>query len=333
MNSTTAGKAKTRGNVENSTKGGGEYELDIVVPIHNEELNLKTLIKELELIRSEIGIRIRILLIDDGSNDQSWPIIQSLLTNQKAFKVVGVKLKRNYGQMHAFDCGLELTSANFVVTMDGDLQHPPEFVKNLWDNRSSNQCVAARQIRRKDKIIKRILSTAFYPIISRLSKVNYETNVSDFRLIPRNLLVQILENNDSPRIMRFLIPKLGLNQIYLDYEPADRLFGYSKYSLRKMYDFATYSLVATTNSLLRLSLKAAFAYALFSMAVFIYGLTIMISGNGIPGYLSILFTLTISFSGLFLIVGIFGLYLEKLLDSASRIRVDVRSKIDQIVGD
>jgi dolichol-phosphate mannosyltransferase len=133
--------------------------------------------------------------------------------------------------------------------------------------------------------------------------------------------------------MRFLIPKLGMNQIYLDYEPADRLFGSSKYSFRKMYNFATYSMVTTTNNLLRLSLKASFAYALFSMAVFIYGLTILISGNGIPGYLSLLFTLTISFSGLFLVLGIFGLYLEKLLDSASRIRIDIRSKIEQIVGD
>jgi len=69
------------------------------------------------------------------------------------------------------------------------------------------------------------------------------------------------------------------------------------------------------------------------MAVFVYGLSIMLSGHGIPGYLSILFTLTISFTGLFLILGIFGLYLEKLLDLSSRLRIDSNSKIDQIIGE
>lgn len=314
-------------------KRHGDYDLDIVIPIYNEEMNLPILVRELEAVSSQIAIQVRIILIDDGSNDDSWITIQSLIKKRKTFKVIGVKLKHNYGQMHAFDCGINLTSADFVVTMDADLQHPPGFIKELWENRSLKHCAAARQIKRRDKFLKRILSTLFYPFISILTKVEMSTNVSDFRIIPRGLLLQILEVNDSPRIMRFLIPKLGINQIYLDYQPAERLFGSSKYSLRKMYKFATYSLITTTNNLLRVSLKASLMYAFFTMAVFVYGLSIMLSRNGIPGYLSILFTLTVSFTGLFLILGIFGLYLEKLLDMASKFRVDSSSKIEQIIGE
>jgi len=310
-----------------------DYDLDIIIPIHNEELNLPILVTELVAVSLQLAIQARIILIDDGSNDDSWTTIQSLIKKEETFKIIGVKLKRNYGQMHAFDCGLNLTTADFVVTMDGDLQHPPGFVKKLWENRSLKHCVAARQIKRRDKFLKRILSTLFYSVISIITKMHMATNVSDFRITPRGLLLQILEVNDSPRIMRFLIPKLGISQIYLDYQPAKRLFGESKYSLRKMYKFATYSLITTTNNLLRLSLKASLVYAFFTMAVFVYGLSIMLSGNGIPGYLSILFTLTISFTGLFLILGIFGLYLEKLLDLASRLRIDSNSKIEQVIGE
>jgi polyisoprenyl-phosphate glycosyltransferase len=314
-------------------KSPGNYDLDIVIPIYNEEMNLPILIKELETVCSQLAIQVRIILIDDGSNDNSWMTIESLIKKRKTLNVVGVRLKRNYGQMHAFDCGINLTSADFVVTMDADLQHPPGFIKELWENRSSQHCVAARQLKRKDRFLKKILSTLFYPLISILTKVDIATNVSDFRIIPRGLLLQILEVNDSPRILRFLIPKLGINQIYLDYQPAERLHGSSKYNLRKMYKFATYSLITTTNNLLRVSLKASLMYAFFTMAVFVYGLSIMLSGNGIPGYLSILFTLTVSFTGLFLILGIFGLYLEKLLDLASRLRVDSYSKIEEIIGE
>ena len=322
-----------KGRNKKRIKGHVDYDLDIVIPIHNEELNLPILVRELEAISSQLAIQVRIILVDDGSNDDSWTTIQSLIKKKGKLKVIGVKLKRNYGQMHAFDCGLNLTSADFVITMDGDLQHPPAFIKKLWEHRSLKHCVAARQIKRRDKFSKKILSTLFYPFISIITKLDMATNVSDFRIIPRGLLLQILEVNDSPRILRFLIPKLGINQIYLDYQPGKRLFGASKYSLRLMYEFATYSIITTTNNLLRFSLKAALVYVFFTMVVFVYGLSIMFSGNGIPGYLSILFTLTISFTGLFLILGIFGLYLEKLLDLSSRLKIDSKSKIDQIIGE
>lgn len=308
-------------------------ELDIVIPIFNEADSLDELITELMKVESQIGIRPRIFLVDDGSRDESWEKMESYAGTSNEISIVAVKLNRNYGQMTAFDCGLELTSADFVITMDGDLQHPPSFLGQLWEKRSASHIVAARQVRRKDSINKRVLSRAFYRLISQLTGIHFKSNVSDFRIIPRVLLLQLLEVNDSPRIMRFLIPKLGLKQIYLDYFPSSRAHGKSKYTLKKMLGLATYSIITTTNKLLRLSLLTSLFYAIFTTAVFIYGLAVMLSGNGIPGYLSILLTLSVSFTGMFLILGIFGLYLEKVLDSVGRIKNNNASKISKVLGD
>jgi dolichol-phosphate mannosyltransferase len=310
-----------------------ERDLEIVIPLFNEEMSIDELVSSLNSVVAKIGVTSRLFLVDDGSTDKTWEKIESHAKKiQKSAKVqvVGIRLQRNYGQMIAFDCGLELTTADFVVTMDGDMQHPPSFLVDLWEKRGTDYCVAARQIKRTDVLYKRFFSRTFYKFISIISGIKFESNVSDFRIIPRSLLSQLLESNDSPRIMRFLIPKLGLKQIYLDYLPSKRIYGRSSYNFGKMIKLAVSSVITTTTKLLRISFIVSLLYALFTSVVFVYGIFIMFSGNGIPGYLSVLFTLTTSFTGIFLTLGIFGLYLERILDSTNRIPLKNANKIQRI---
>lgn len=217
----------------------GQIELSLVIPTFNEEGNVQRLYNEILLVLKQLQISTyEVIFIDDGSSDQSLQHIEALRAQDT--NVHYLQFSRNYGHQHALKAGLDHARGAAVVSLDADLQHPPALIADmvhLW-----RQGAEVVYTRRNDKqnvgLFKKLSAKVFYWLANRLSEVLIEEGTADFRLLDRKVVDAIKTFKESHLFLRGLIPTLGFKQVALDYEPAARFSGQSKYSLGKMFHFA-----------------------------------------------------------------------------------------------
>jgi dolichol-phosphate mannosyltransferase len=283
--------------------------LSIVVPLFNEQDNVEilvtTLIKELQAI----GRTFEIILVDDGSSDKTWERIDA----QKA-QVVGIKLSKNFGHQHALLAGLTVSRGKAIISMDGDMQHPPTFLRHLVDKHDDGYLIV--NTKRNDiqvaSAFKRTTSKLFYKVFSFLTDVSMEQGSSDFRLIDRVVLDELLQLKDRDLFLRGAVEWLGFKSITLEYEAAERFSGESKYPLKKMLKFAKGSIVSFSTKPLVIGIWMGLITSLLSFIELIYILIQVIKGETVPGWASTLGIISLLFGVLFIILGIIGMYLARI---------------------
>jgi dolichol-phosphate mannosyltransferase len=283
--------------------------LSIVVPLFNEQDNVEilvtTLIKELQAI----GRTFEIILVDDGSSDKTWERIDA----QKAH-VVGIKLSKNFGHQHALLAGLTVSRGKAIISMDGDMQHPPTFLRHLVDKHDDGYLIV--NTKRNDiqvaSAFKRTTSKLFYKVFSFLTDVSMEQGSSDFRLIDRVVLDELLQLKDRDLFLRGAVEWLGFKSITLEYEAAERFSGESKYPLKKMLKFAKGSIVSFSTKPLVIGIWMGLITSLLSFIELIYILIQVIKGETVPGWASTLGIISLLFGVLFIILGIIGMYLARI---------------------
>jgi glycosyltransferase involved in cell wall biosynthesis len=299
-------------------------DLDFVIPVLNESGNIELIVQSVEKVFSETKLELSLIFVDDGSIDDTWKEIEKARKKSNGQKlkssckvnIHGLRLLRNLGQMRAIEVGLSKSKSPFVIIMDGDLQHPPEVALELWNNRNIADTVAAKQDYRKEKFLKRTLSTFFYSVINFLSGEEFPRNVSDFRILSRGAIKVILSSNHPVKVIRFLVPRLGLQQSYINYSPRTRLDGTgSRYTFRKMFELALQSLAVSSTRLLSLSLWLCLGYFVFSLSVLIYAGYYLVTQSFSPGWISVIGTILTSFTLNFLILGITSVYLFQLISA------------------
>jgi glycosyltransferase involved in cell wall biosynthesis len=296
-------------------------ELSIVSPIYNEEPGI---LKFLELITKALSELDRkylyeLVLVDDGSKDETWKKIQEFIQSQVLptnLKVHAVRLATNYGQMSALDAGLRAAKGSYVLTMDCDLQHPPEYVEEFFNCRLLAPVVVGIQAQRHESSMKSYLSRKFYKLLELISGIPVIQNGGDFRLIQRNILDQLLLISDNQSVMRFAIIKLGLPTHKIEFNSQPRTTGTSKYNIRKMLKLAISSILTLTTRPLRLSIFFTIAFALVSIVEIFYILYSYTINNTVPGWASIgllvsVGFLTVSFSSM-----IQALYISRIYESS-----------------
>lgn len=296
--------------------------LEFVIPVLNEENNIEKLARQILYTFENSKIRITLIFVDDGSTDGTWTEIKRVKkvlrsansVESRNLSIRGIRLIRNLGQMRAIELGLSSSVAPFVVVMDGDLQHPPRVALELWNLREDADTVAAKQIGRKEKIYKRIVSTIFYRIINLVSGKKFPPNVSDFRILSRHAIRIILASKQPVKVIRFLTLRLGLTQKYIDYSPESRSDGTeSRYTLKRMMNLGFQSLAVSSTRLLMLSLWLCLIYGIFVLIVTLYAGYFLFTESFSPGWISIIGTILISFSLNFLILGITCVFVYQLV--------------------
>jgi dolichol-phosphate mannosyltransferase len=259
-------------------------------------------------------LALEIILVDDGSTDKSWEVIQELVQiNVNGNKIIGLKLLSNYGQPTALIAGLEASTGEFIVTMDSDLQHPPEVILEMWQQRFKAPVIAGRQTKRSEKYLKGFLSKRFYSLIRFISDLDIEPNVGDFRLISREALIEIKKVLGTTKIIRFAISRLRFPVYYVNFESNPRTWGTSSYTVRKMFGLATDSIITTTTRPLLISVYISLLLGLISLFDFIYVLFVWQTNGAIPGWASVMGLITLGFCVTFLVLGIQSLYLSKII--------------------
>lgn len=280
--------------------------LSIVIPFHNEEGNLILLVEQLDDVLSKINHTYEIILIDDGSTDNSLVIANKLV--QKHPKVYCIELSRNFGQEQAIQAGLENALGEVIITMDSDLQHPPNFIPVLLDKFEEGYDVVNTS--RKDNNIswiKKIILKLFYTILNTVSGTAIPNSSLNFKLMSRPFLNEFLKLKEKSRFDRGMIEWMGFNQCCVQYQANERNSGSSKYSFFKLIPRGIESITSFSARPLRL---------LFILGGIIFGvsligsITLLVSTKTSSNYLLAILLLLIGL--MFLMIGILAEYVRTI---------------------
>jgi dolichol-phosphate mannosyltransferase len=293
--------------------------LSIVIPVYNEEAVLSRLFAELDRVRLGALRRVgslEIILVDDGSQDASWAIIDQQCRSDPAY--VGVKLSRNFGHQLALAAGLEAARGDMIVSMDADMQDPPEVIADLIEAHRQGYDVvyATRASRGQETWVKRITAKFFYVTMSKLSGVKVPRNTGDFRLMSRRALTELSKLRESHRFLRGLVPWIGFPQTQITYDRADRAAGETHYPMHKMVRLAVDGIASMSQVPLRLAYVVSLGlFGVFvGYIVYVVAKHIFIGENLVPGWTSLMSAITIFGTIQLLMLGVFGEYLGRVYE-------------------
>lgn len=289
--------------------------VSIVVPVYNEEDNLREFHKRITEVMSKEPYDYSIVFVNDGSNDNSAVILSELA--QEDQRVEAYLLSRNYGHQMALTCGLDHAEGDAVITMDGDLQHPPEVVPQLlrlWEE--GNEIVITKRLSTEDAgVFKKVTSAGYYKLINILSKVEITPGGSDFRLMDRIAVDAFKQYRERARFIRGLVSTLGFKVAKVDFVAPPRFAGTSKFNLRKMLHFALDGITAFSNLPLRWAFYIGLVCGLCSLGLLGHVVYVRcFTADAVPGWatttVSILFLGGIQLVG----IGILGEYIGRIFE-------------------
>ena len=289
-----------------------------MVPAYNESENVAPLVGALVPILAKHG-PYEIVFVDDGSSDGTLDAIKSLRASNAYVRYVA--LSRNFGHQAALRAGLAHARGECVVSMDADMQHPPELVETMIERwqQGFDVVYTVREEGRSLPFLKRLTSAGFYRLANALAGVRIEPGAADFRLLARPVVDVINDLGEDPLFLRGMLSWLGFKQSSIVYAPGSRLHGESKYTVRKMLSLATDGI--TSFSIRPLTMSAGVG-ALVSAGAFIYSLYVVymriFTSRAIVGWASVLAAVLWLGGIQLLVLGIIGEYLGKLFMQAKR---------------
>ncbi len=284
--------------------------VSICSPLYNEEGNVAPFVSAVREVMTKLDLPYEIILVDDGSRDGTWREISQAV---EAFsEVAGVRLSRNFGHQGALMAGLRQAVGEAVISMDGDLQHPPDAIPELisaW--REGAKIVFTRRFDEETiSRFKKLTSNYFYQVFSSVSETRIEPGSSDFRLVDRQVLDELFKLKYGEPFLRGAFNTLGFDSVEVSYVAGTRHSGESKYTLPKMLRLARQGLISHSAIPLRLGIYLGLVTGTLSMMELVYVVVQAFRGETVPGWASTLGILSLMFSILFIILGIIGLYLE-----------------------
>ncbi len=287
--------------------------IDFVVPLFNEQESLPGFHKLLDELNLPEGYVRRYIYVDDGSVDQTAGLLDQLAASDS--RIIVIHLSRNFGHQAALTAGLDASTADLIVSMDGDGQHPPSLVPEMLRLRDAGYDIV--QAQRIDDVssngpLKRSTSRLFYSLLSFVGEVKLLPGVSDFRLLSRAALDAMKQLPEYHRFIRGMSAWIGFPTVILPYKPGKRLRGDTKYSMRKMLRLASDGLFSFSLVPLRIALLLGGVF--LTLAAFEMGYTAYVFLGGhreqlVPGWTSLILVLTVASAIQMILLGILGIYI------------------------
>ena len=296
----------------------------IVVPCYNEEAVLaETTSRLLEVMQrvaeKHADLQGRIVYVDDGSRDGTWPLIGSL--SKQHPQVMGLKLAHNAGHQHALWAGLEWAAAHVdaAISIDADLQDDVNVIPEMIDLFLGGKDIVygVRRDRPTDTWFKRTTALAFYKLMSKLGG-DIVYNHADYRLMGRRTLAALMTYGERNLFLRGMVRTLGFPQAMVYYDRGERFAGESKYPLRKMLAFAIDGITSFSVRPLRLISIVGLSFMLVALAVIFYGLVAWLCGRTIQGWTSLLVSLWFIGGAILVALGVIGEYVGKIYAEVKR---------------
>jgi polyisoprenyl-phosphate glycosyltransferase len=287
----------------------------IVVPVYNEEESFAELVKRLREVIDQLDGPAEVVLVDDGSKDSSYRLMMDAHDEDPRFKIV--QLSRNFGHQLAITAGMDIASGQAVIVIDADLQDPPHVILEMaarWQE-GYEVVYAVRQHREGETRFKTATATLFYSMLRRLADIEQPVDVGDFRLVDRKALDAFLQMREHNRYVRGMFSWIGFRQTGVPYTREQRHAGTSKYPLRKMVRLAANGFVGFSTAPLRFALMAGFLLAFASVSYGVVAIALKLAGlNFVPGYASLLVTITFLSGVQLMVTGMVGQYVARVYD-------------------
>jgi glycosyltransferase involved in cell wall biosynthesis len=297
----------------------GMKKISFVVPMFNEEENIHEFYRRITEVMAPLSYDYEILFIDDGSKDRTAEFIREL--SEKDHRVQGYLFSRNFGHQLALTCGLDHASGDAVISMDGDLQHPPELVPELikkWEE-GYEIVQTVREATEDATAFKNITSKLYYKLINAMSEVRITPGGSDFRLMDRKAVDALCSYRERARFIRGMVNNLGFRYTAIPFVAPPRFAGHSKFSLKKMIRFALDGITGFSRVPLRLAFYAGLICGIGSLLFLLHVFYVKyIANDAVPGW-STLAAAQFFLGGVELMgIGIVGEYVGRIFDEVKQ---------------
>lgn len=293
--------------------------LSLVVPCFNEAENV-TLFRDAVIEAFDgCGYSYEIVFVDDGSKDATLHNLKKLHASNKC-PVKVVSFSRNFGKEAAIYAGMQHASGEYISLIDADLQQRPEIVRDMvriLDEQPQYDVVAAYQDRRREGKILSFFKRSFYALINRLSTVKLQPDASDFRTFRRSVAESIMQLAETHRFSKGIFAWVGYETCFIPYVAQERAHGKTKWSFRKLFNYAIEGIIGFSTAPLRLAIYLGIFTAI---AALIYLLIVIAEklfwGIAIPGYATIIVLILLLGSMQLFCIGIIGEYVGKIFEQS-----------------
>lgn len=287
--------------------------LSVVVPCYNDALCLEELRRRVTAACNDVvGSDWELVLIDDGSRDESRDIIEGFVNEDP--QIIGVILSRNHGHQLALTAGLSHARGARILILDSDLQDPPELLGQMMALMDEGHDVVygQRKSRKGETTFKRTTSALFYRVLNKLTDTDIPLDTGDFRLMSRRALDVVMSMPEQHRFMRGMVSWIGFSQVPLRYDRDERFAGETHYTLGKMVSLTIDALTSFSIVPLRLATWLGLFVASLSIPLFIYVFGSLLFGIVVPGWASVLLVVVVLGSTQLIVVGIIGEYVGRM---------------------
>lgn len=287
--------------------------LSIVIPMFNEEAVLPLLVERLRPIADGIGAAYEVVAVDDGSADATPVLLERLRREWPQLRIV--RLRANSGHQAAISAGLQRARGDYVVTLDADLQDPPEVIPEMLRLAREEQVdvvYGVRDDRSTDTAFKRGTARLFYWTIRRLGAIEAPQDAGDYRLMSRATVDAITSLPEHNRVLRLVVPALGFPSASVGYTREVRAAGQTKYPLAKMVRLAVDSVTGFSLAPLRFATWLGLLGGVAAFGVLVYAVLARLLGHALPGWTSTVVIVSAVGAVQLLALGILGEYVGRM---------------------
>lgn len=288
--------------------------ISIVSPVYRGEELVHLLVDAIVASVEPITSNYEIILVEDGSPDDSWTAIEKACQSNE--KVKGIKLSRNFGQHYAITAGLETSRGDWVIVMDCDLQDRPDEIPNLYQKAQEGyDLVVAQRIVRQDNFFKKLSSKLFYVMFSYLTDTKQDSSIANFGIYKRKVIDAVLSMKDCVRAFPILVQWVGFNRYELPVIHAERASGESSYTFFKLLKLASGIIITFSQKPLKLTLQFGLLIMIGSLVLGLYYFRLYWLGEiTVPGYASIILSIWFFSGAIIALIGMVGIYLGQTFE-------------------
>ena len=294
--------------------------LSIVAPCYNEEAGLEEFHRRMSAAAKEAaGSDYELVLVNDGSDDRTWEVLVDLATRDP--QLVAVNLSRRHGHQRAMTAGLHSCRGDRVLTIDSDLQDPPELLGEMWrfmDRVDADVVYGQRRERQGETMLKRGTAALFYRLLRQLADNDMPVDSGDFRLMNRKVVDILNSMPEQQRFIRGMVSWIGLRQVALAYDRAPRTTGSSNYSIARMFGLAFDALTSFSIMPLRLASYLGIILGFLSLLMLGYTLGSWAFGHVVEGWTSLSTLVLVLGSMQLILFGLLGEYVGRLYLESKR---------------
>lgn len=302
--------------------------ISVVSPVYKSEKIVEELVTQLKKTLTNITDSFEIILVCDGSPDNSWNEILKCCAVDR--RVVGINLSRNFGQHPALSAGLKYTRGEYIVVIDCDLQDNPSEITRMYELvKQGYDIVHTRRVKRKDGFMKRLSSKVFNSVYKFLSGMKIDGSIPNYSMFSRKVVEEFNRMGEVSRSFQSLMSYLGFKTATIDIEHHNRYEGKSSYSFFKLLKLSEDVIISNSNRPLRIGVTIGVLMTLLSFVLVVYNTVLFLTESIVPGFSSTIISIWFVGGVIMMMMGVTGLYIDRIFNQVKNRQIFI---VDEVIN-